>query len=206
MKIIKTFILGSAKSTSYLIEYNSKNIMIDAGENIYSVVDYLTENKIILHEVWLTHCHYDHIAGIKVLVDEYPNVVIYSSPLEIPHVKDPNHNLSNLFQGSCIYMGTIKSNENLANEDLQIIYVTGHSKQRTCYYFKEERICFTGDTLFRGSVGRSDFINGNEQLLMKDIKEKLITLEPFTKIFPGHGFSTTIKKEIESNVYLKEII
>ena len=81
---------------------------------------------------------------------------------------------------------------------LKVIHTPGHSQGSICFYQEKEKILFSGDTLFASAIGRTDLPGGDQNQLIKSIKEKLFTLPLETKVFPGHGPSTTIKTEKEN--------
>ncbi|MTM67730.1 MBL fold metallo-hydrolase, partial [Turicibacter sanguinis] len=87
--------------------------------------------------------------------------------------------------------------------NIQAFHVPGHTTGSLCFYFKEGDMLFTGDTLFKGSIGRTDFIYGNHDQLVTGIKKKLLTLPKNTLVYPGHGDCTTIEEETNHNPFLK---
>ena len=92
---------------------------------------------------------------------------------------------------------------NLIGIRIECIEVPGHTKGGMCYYMPELSALFDGDTLFHGSVGRSDFPTGDSQLLLDSIRGKLFTLPDETKVFPGHDSETTIGWEKENNMFFQ---
>ena len=88
-------------------------------------------------------------------------------------------------------------------ENVKVIEVPGHTAGGVCYYFKDSGILFCGDTVFQGSIGRSDLPSGDESTLISSIKEKLLVLPDDTKVYPGHGMGTTNEKKKRSNYYLQ---
>lgn len=207
MKLIKRFLLGEGQTNCYLIEVNDKIVLIDAGQNPAKLINYVKEQDLTIDEIWITHTHFDHIMGIQELVDEFSVNKVYVSPKEQSFFKLPEENLSKMANFSFQYFGKVNEITDRMQEEnnVQVFYIQGHSAQGAVYYFAEEKIAFTGDVLFRGTIGRSDFRHGNQQLLVKGIRDYLFTLDETTKIYPGHGFSTTIANEKRENLYLKEI-
>ena len=205
MKIIKRFILGNLKTNCYLIEVNKKIILIDAGDNIDIVLSFLEEYNLNLDYVLLTHTHYDHIAGLNRLKEKLPNVIVVVDKKEQKYLRDSKYNLSYLDNTEYIYTGNYITYDEFDYKsfDFDIFTINGHSLNSVCLYNKKENILFSGDTLFKDSIGRSDFLNGNEFNLKKGIKEQILTLPNKTKVYPGHGFSTTVEHE-QNNIFLKE--
>ena len=206
MKIIKRFILGNLKTNCYLIEVNNKIMLIDAGDNIEQVLSYLEKNNLKLEFVLLTHTHYDHIAGLNQLKTKLPEVVVVVDKKEQKYLRDSTYNLSYLDNTNYIYLGNYITYDDFDYQsyNFDIFTINGHSLNSVCLYNKNENILFSGDTLFKDSIGRSDFLNGNEYNLKKGIKEKILTLPKETKVYPGHGFSTTVEYEKNNNIFLKE--
>lgn len=205
MKMIKRFILGNLLTNCYLINQKGKNILIDAGVDANKVVDYLNENKMKLDYIFITHCHYDHIGGLDYLVENFPDVEVVVGNKEQKYLLNPDYNLSVLDDLYYSYRGkyTTFDDFDYSNLDMEIRHISGHSLDGLCFYFKDDKEIFVGDTLFRNTIGRSDFVDGNEYKLKEGIKSELFTLDDDTKVHPGHGFGTTIGKEKENNPEFK---
>ncbi len=200
MKMIKRFILGELRNNCYLIKHNDKIILIDAPNNIEKVIKYLENKQLKLDYVFLTHTHFDHIKGLEVL-KLYDNTIdIYVTKDEQSFLSKPEDNLSNLSNVLVCYQGNSKTYNELEMKGLIIKNISGHSKNSANLYFPEAQIVFTGDNLFRDSIGRSDFKYGNEELLINGIKNELLGLEQNVVVYPGHGFSTTIKNELNNKL------
>ncbi len=205
MKLLKRFKLTQMLNNAYLINVDDKNILIDAPGDIQKVINYLKENDMDLDEVWLTHYHVDHILGLNELFDIFPNLKIYISKEEIEGLYNKDYNLSEEIGVNFNYNGEVFNNSVLIDKypQLEIFYISGHSLNSSCYFFKDEKVLFSGDVLFRGTIGRSDLIFGDQQKLIKGIKDHLFTLDDETEVYAGHGFKTTIKEEKENNIISK---
>ncbi len=201
MKIIKRFVLGDLKTNCYLITNNDKVILIDAGCHPQKVIDTLKNKNLTLDYILITHTHYDHIGGLDVLIKHYPCACVVVNKKEQAFLQDPQHNLSILDNLYYQYKGKYITYDqlDLAQLGISIFEISGHSLASVCIYFKDDNVVFSGDTLFKEVIGRSDFIDGNEYLLQSGIKKHLLTLPPQTKVYPGHGFSTTIAHELNNN-------
>ena len=154
--------------------------------------------------VLLTHGHYDHIGAVQALRDTF-HVPVYASKVENEEVlNDISANLSGMF-GTPI---TLQADEllrdgqkiDIIGTTLTCILTPGHTSGGMCYYCEELQSAIVGDTLFCGSVGRTDFPTGNGTVLLDSIRQKLYTLPDETKIFPGHMDETTIGWEKKSNM------
>ncbi len=202
MEIIKKFRLGKMINNSYLIDSNNKIILIDAPEGSEKVISFLNDCNKKLDEVWLTHCHFDHIAGLNTLKEKYPNLKVFSSEGEMDMINNSDDNYSLEFLNIDLkYDGLILDNKSILQEhnDLAIEFVSGHSFSSSVYVFPKDKSMFSGDVLFRETVGRSDLKYGNFNLLNSLIKKKLFKYDDSTKVYPGHGFSTDIGYEKENN-------
>ena len=157
-----------------------------------------------LKAIFLTHGHYDHIGAVKALKDTF-GVPVYASKEENEQVLgDLSVNLSAMFGDPM----TLQADEILRDgQKVEIIGTTlvciltpGHTAGGMCYYCEELQSAIVGDTLFFGSVGRTDFPTGNGAVLLQSIREKLYTLPDETKIFPGHMDGSTIGWEKNNNM------
>lgn len=158
--------------------------------------------------VLLTHGHFDHILAADAVRSRY-GIKVYAGEAERQIMTDENSNLSLPFTGTGMSFeadeyfrpGTELS---LAGFRIKTISVPGHTIGGVCYYFEEQKLLFSGDTLFAESVGRSDFPTGNGRQLGNAIKEGLMSLPDDVRVFPGHGQSTTIGYERINNPFLGE--
>lgn len=121
-------------------------------------------------------------------------------------LKDPLLNMSSYYGEGCtlkqVTYVTDRQELHLAGFTIQVIYTPGHTVGGCCYYFPEEQVLLSGDTLFCESVGRSDFPTGNAGQLVRSIKDCLLDLPEETKVYPGHMDETTIGHEKEYNPFL----
>ena len=180
-------------------------IVFDPGDNGEFLYDKLKENGISVKAIFLTHGHFDHIYGIKAL-KKLSGAKVYASEAEIEILRDPDKNLSGNF-GRAV---TVEPDEtfndldvfDIAGMSFQAILTPGHTSGGACFYFKEGNILIAGDTLFEGSVGRADFPTGSMKTLVNSINSKLMVLPDNTRVYPGHGGTTTIGDERQNNPFL----
>lgn len=206
--IVKEYLTGPLQVNTYAIldEDSKEAFLIDVGgsfEEIYSEIKMLGYSvKFVLN----THGHFDHIMANGEIQEKYPNLPIYISKNDLFHCE----NLKDIMAEWGVYADIkdfkaknfIDENSELfiGNKKIQIIETPGHSKGGLCFYI--DNILFSGDTLFWLSIGRTDFPDGNYDELISSIKTKLLILPEDTKVYPGHGGSTTIKQEKNRNSYL----
>lgn len=196
----------------------------DMGTNCYIMVNHDTDECIVfdpaaepevlkeifsnpcfkLQAIFLTHGHFDHIGAVKELKDTF-HVPVYASKEENEQVLGKlEANLSAMFGAPM----TLQADEvlqdgqkvDIIGTTLTCILTPGHTAGGMCYYSEELQSVIAGDTLFCGSVGRTDFPTGSAGTLIRSIREKLYTLPDETKVFPGHMDSTTIAWEKETNM------
>lgn len=208
MKIRLDYILISGVSTNcYLLinEDSSDAVLIDPAGDASAIREMLQRNKCRLRAVLLTHGHYDHIGAAECIKDEY-GVKVYAGEQEKELLADPYMNLSGHMDRENI---TLSADEWLsdgqhispAGFDILAIHTPGHTEGGMSYYVEEAGILFSGDTLFEGSVGRTDFATGSFSKIVSSIKGKLFKLPDDTKVFPGHGDCTTIADEKKYNPF-----
>lgn len=157
--------------------------------------------------VLLTHGHFDHMLAADAVRKRY-GIKVYAGNEERLVMNSSSSNLSLPFTGDGM---TFEADEyfkpgeelELAGFRIGTISVPGHTIGSVCYYFEEQKVLFSGDTLFAGSVGRSDFPTGNEGQLIRAIKSGLMSLPDDVKVYPGHGESTTIGYERVNNPFIQ---
>ena len=181
-------------------------ILVDATGDLDSLLQGITEINADLKAVLLTHAHFDHIDAVDGVKKKFPKADVYIGENDEKLRGNPNLNLAMSFMGKNLVVKadkTVRDGEEieLIGLNIKCIEVPGHTIGGMCYYIPDLKSLFDGDTLFRGSVGRSDFPTGNGEDLINNIREKLLTLPEDTNVFPGHDSPTTIGREKEHNYY-----
>ena len=189
-------------------EDTKEAIMIDASGNPKHLLEDIVIAEAKPVAILLTHAHFDHIDAVDMIRSEFPDIEVIIGKNDEELMGNPNLNLSMAFMGDPVSVKadkTVNDGEviNLIGIRIECIEVPGHTKGGMCYYMPELSALFDGDTLFHGSVGRSDFPTGDSQLLLDSIRGKLFTLPDETKVFPGHDSETTIGWEKENNMFFK---
>ncbi|MGB9679365.1 MAG: MBL fold metallo-hydrolase [Thermoanaerobacteraceae bacterium] len=206
---IKKFITKYGENC-YIVfdEYDHTAAIIDPGGNEEEILDFIKQTNLIVEYILLTHGHFDHIAAVETLRDVTEAKVLISYE-DAPMLTNPELNLSSRFYKNIICSDAdeyLKDQDiiNLSNIKIKALSTPGHTKGGMC--FITDSICFTGDTLFKGSIGRCDFPGGDINILMNSIKTKLLTLNDETLIYPGHGDLSTIGEEKNNNTFIKDLI
>lgn len=185
-------------------EGSKSGIVVDPGGSADEIIKFVEDNNIDLKYIVLTHGHGDHIGGVKALKDKYDiPVLIHKEDEEM--LKDANKNLSKTMAFGAIEIipdRTLVDGDIIKFGELEatILHTPGHTKGGIC--LKIENYLISGDTLFKGSIGRTDLYGGDYETLISAIKTKLLVLDDEIVVLPGHGQSSTIKNERISNPFL----
>ena len=205
--ILKEFALGSLQANCYLVGCPETRFaaVIDPGGDPSPVIKEAEEQGLTIQTIINTHGHLDHVAGNEAL-REATEASLYIGREDGPMLADGNLNLSVLVgmtlsplepdvlldDGDTLRVGQL---------EFTVLNTPGHTPGGICLYGKG--VLFTGDTLFAGSIGRTDLPRGNHQALLTSIKEKLFDLPPDTRVYPGHGPSSTMEMEKRGNPFLQ---
>jgi glyoxylase-like metal-dependent hydrolase (beta-lactamase superfamily II) len=199
---IKTLVVGPLATNCYIVydPGSGKACVIDPGADPGRIKDMLRREGLKPMLVINTHGHGDHIAGNKAL-----GLPVYIHRLDGGFLTDPDRNLSRVFMFGITSPAASRLLEEgdvieIGSGSLEVIHTPGHTPGSIS--LKCGNAVFTGDALFAGSIGRTDFEYGDESLLIKSIKEKLLKLGDDTAVYPGHGESSTIGDERSSNPFL----
>ncbi len=195
-------------STNVIFYYNDKDgILVDPSEDASTIIQFIKDKNIPISKILLTHGHFDHIGAVNELRAEL-NIPAAIFECEKDLAQNPDFNGSNTMNRSPIIAEideTFTDGKVLDFDgfSLKVINTPGHTKGSCCFYDAENGNLFSGDTLFQLSIGRTDFPTGDYSEIISSIKEKLFILPEETKVYPGHGPATTIKKEKTSNPFVK---
>ncbi len=208
---IDPFVLGSFQVSAYVVTDGGEALVIDAPEGSQRLVAFLKERGQTPRTLVNTHGHGDHVFANTLLKREWPEIEIACGREEAPLLADARQNLSLLFgmevtspppdrlldEGDTVTVGETA---------FQVLATPGHSPGSLSLYCPEgpdgPGVVFTGDALFAGSIGRTDFPGMSHARLVESIREKLLALPPETVVYPGHGPATTIGREAETNPFL----
>ena len=186
-------------------EKSKETMVIDPAGDVDRIVEMLDILNAKLKYIYLTHCHGDHIGGVKELKKRYGGqIVAHRNAAE--NLLNPDISLTSYigFEGLTIEVDARVDDDDLlhlGDMEFRVIHTPGHTSGGSCLYCEAEKLLFSGDTLFRGTWGRTDVPTGNFEDIINSIVNKLLVLPDDTMVYPGHGAVTEIGDE--KPIYLK---
>ncbi|MFB4164572.1 MBL fold metallo-hydrolase [Alteribacillus sp. JSM 102045] len=201
--------LGPLQTNCYVLYDNEKDAVIfDPGGDAPILKKWLQENELKPLAILLTHAHFDHIGAVSEIRQLY-NIEVYLHEKEKDWLTDPHKNGSALFMGD-EFITSEQADHHINREgklsigsfSFEMFETPGHSPGSVSFYHSESETIFSGDVLFSGSIGRTDLPGGSHQELLNSIHDKLIDLPENTQVACGHGPTTTIGAEMDSNPFL----
>lgn len=200
MRILKDDNNAMGTNSYLLILDNKECYIIDASSELSGFKKIIKDENLDLKAILLTHAHFDHIMGLDNL-KEYFKVDIVCHVKEKNVLNNQNINLSSMIGRKIEFEADVYlTGEEGSFGSIKYFLTPGHTSGGVCYQI--DKHLFTGDTLFAGSIGRTDFEGGDYNTLINVIKEKLFLLDPDTTIYPGHGPTSKIGYEINNNPFL----
>lgn len=205
--------VGMYQANCYAVvnEESRSALVVDPGDEPAKIVGWLKQLQAKPEAIFLTHGHFDHVGAAASLAEHW-QVPIYTSLDELVYMEDRSHPLmamtsevlDEFIAAAPQYVRGLCHGDviRLAQKEWNVLEVPGHSDHSLCLYERSGGILFSGDTLFAGSVGRTDLFNGSSSVLVKEIKMKLMSLPEDTVVYPGHGSKTTIGWESRHNPFI----
>jgi hydroxyacylglutathione hydrolase len=189
--MLKRLIVGPYQTNCYLLgcKQTNQGLVIDPGDEVLRIVKEITRSGLSIKHIAITHGHIDHVGGVLELkrITKAP-VLIHRLDATALGAKPDGF----LDEGQVLQVGTY---------NISIIHTPGHSAGGVCLY--APGAVFTGDTLFAGSVGRTDFPGGSHELLIEGVRQKIFPLGDELRIYPGHGPESTIGTERQTNPFFR---
>ena len=204
---IDHFVVGPVQTNCYFVTNikTKEMIIIDPGACANQLAKKVDESGAKPVAILLTHGHFDHATDAKPLADRY-GIKIYIHEADKATLDDPQLNVSYMMGQSKTFYADVflkdKQELDIAGFHIVVLHTPGHTPGGCCYYMEQEDVLFSGDTLFRTSVGRSDFPGGSASALVRSVKEKLLILPEETHVYPGHMEETTIGYEKHHNPFV----
>lgn len=207
MKVGK-FVLGPVATNCYIgiNEETKECFIVDPATCPPEFVSYIKNAGLTVKAVLLTHGHFDHIMGLDALLKEF-SVPVYAHEAERDLLESEQLNSSASMLGQPYSFSgadyvTNRQELRIAGFEIRVIYTPGHTIGGCCYYIEKEKTLFSGDTLFHGSVGRTDLPTGSMGQLVSSVRDRLFVLPDDTKVYPGHMEETTIGYEKKYNPFI----
>ena len=203
---ITVLTVGPVYTNCYIAnrEGSGSCVVIDPGEDGDKIADYICKKGWQLEGILLTHGHFDHITGVSDLVS-IAGGKVYAYREEKELLADPQLNASVMMGYEVALEPDVLLRDGqkftVAGLNFQVIHTPGHTKGGCCYYAEDEKVLFSGDTIFMESIGRTDFPTGNSRELLDSVRNKILVLPDDVTIYPGHGPETNVAYEAANNPY-----
>ncbi len=182
-------------------------MVIDPGDDIAHILARLAHHRLTLKQIVITHAHIDHV-GAAAKLKKITGAIVLMNQHDLPLLQQMDMQASWLgvktpeivqLDGSADDLVSIR----LLDLEGQVLHTPGHTPGSICLHFPSEKLLFAGDTLFAGTIGRTDLPGGSTQQILKSLRERLLPLPEETKIIPGHGLFTSMGEERADNPFLK---
>lgn len=208
--LLETFPVGVLRCNCTLVgdESTGEAMVIDPGDNVDYILERLAAHKLTLKQIVVTHAHIDHVGGAlrlkratgaPVLLNENDLPLLKMMDVQAawlavtpPEVAAPDENAR---EGMLVAVGAHKAH---------VLHTPGHTQGSICLHFADDKLLFAGDTLFAGSIGRTDLPGGDGRQILRSIHDRLMPLPDETRVIPGHESETTIGAEREGNPFLRQ--
>ena len=204
---LKSMVMGPVETNVYFLinDETGETAVFDPAYAPEKILSFAERNKLKITSVLLTHGHFDHIGAVEDLKKK-TNATVYASKNEERLLKDPDLNESLMGYG---YSVTVDADIYLSDGQfieaagfkIKMLATPGHTEGSCCYYIEDEKMLISGDTLFCGSVGRTDLPTGSMEQLINSIHEKILPLPDDIAVYPGHGEETDIGYERKWNPF-----
>jgi len=208
---IHSFILGGYGVSAYVVTAGEAVMIVDAPEGSEAIIAHCDARGLVPRILVNTHGHADHIHANRLLKERWPDIQIAVGAADAKLLASPLRNLSALMgawvkspppdrlleDGDRVELGSVS---------FEVLATPGHTKGGISLFSADgpagRPVVFTGDALFAGGIGRTDFPSGSHKTLLESIRGRLLTLPPETVVYPGHGPATTIAEEARTNPFL----
>ena len=207
--ILETFPVGPLHCNCTILgdEATHEAIVVDPGDNIPEILSRLRKHGLTLRQIVITHAHIDHVGG-AVLLKRATGAPVFLNLHDLP--------LLGAMKMQAGWLGVptpeVASPDASADDGLtvglatlpaEVIHTPGHTPGSICLLFPEKHLLMAGDTLFAGSIGRTDLPGGDGRQILRSLRDRLMVLPEMTRVLPGHGPETTIGEEKQSNPFLQ---
>jgi hydroxyacylglutathione hydrolase len=207
--ILESFPVGPLRCNCTILgdEVTHEAVVVDPGDNIPEILSRLQKHGLALRQIVITHAHIDHVGGAALLKKATGAPVFLNQRdlgllgameiqagwlgVPIPEVASPDASADD---GLTVGLATLPA---------EVIHTPGHTPGSICLLFSQQHLLLAGDTLFAGSIGRTDLPGGDGRQILRSLRDRLMVLPDTTRVLPGHGPDTTIGEEKQSNPFLQ---
>ena len=205
--ILETITVGPFLENCYVIGTEATGAIIDPGDEATRIALAVEQTGLEINQILVTHAHIDHVGAVAALAEEYACPVLMHAEAEPMLRQVPTQAMT-----MGLRFGKVPTADRYIEDEeildvgglrLKSLYTPGHAPGHLALYVEDEGVVVSGDTLFAGSVGRTDLFGGSMEVLMRSINERLLTLPNETRVYPGHGPPTTIGDERAHNPFLR---
>ena len=205
--ILETITVGPFLENCYVIGTDATGAIIDPGDEATRIALAVEQTGLEISQILVTHAHIDHVGAVAALAEEYACPVLMHAEAEPMLRQVPTQAMT-----MGLRFGKVPTADRYIEDEeildvgglrLKSLYTPGHAPGHLALYVEDEGVVVSGDTLFAGSVGRTDLFGGSMEVLMRSINERLLTLPDETRVYPGHGPPTTIGDERAHNPFLR---
>ncbi len=207
--ILETFPVGPLRCNCTILgdEVTHEAVVVDPGDNIPEILSRLHRHGLTLRQIVITHAHIDHVGG-AVLLKKATGAPVFLNRNDLgllgamemqagwlgvptPEIASPDASADD---GLAVGLATLPG---------EVIHTPGHTPGSICLLFPQQHLLLAGDTLFAGSIGRTDLPGGDGRQILRSLRDRLMVLPETTRVLPGHGRETTIGEEKQSNPFLQ---
>ncbi|MCS6962250.1 MAG: MBL fold metallo-hydrolase [Deltaproteobacteria bacterium] len=191
-----------------ILTNDKEAIVIDPGGDVDKILNMISQRNLTLVEIWLTHSHFDHCGGVGKLIEKFPNINLVAHPIEKEFRKFAHQIATQwgIFDVVECPEPTKEIEDDAQMEvfgrEVKVLFTPGHSPGHLVFYFPEDGFAISGDTVFQGSIGRTDLPGADYKVFMQSIRTKILTLPDEVRLLPGHGPDTTVGREKITNPFL----
>src|ERR1700760_35811 len=207
--ILESFPVGPLHCNCSILgdEVTHEAVVVDPGDNIVEILSRLQKHGLTLRQIVITHAHIDHVGGAMLLKKATGAPVFLNQEdlgllaamemqagwlgVPTPEVTSPDVSADD---GLTVGLATLPA---------EVIHTPGHTPGSICLLFSQQNLLLAGDTLFAGSIGRTDLPGGDGRQILRSLRDRLMVLPDTTRVLPGHGPATTIGQEVQSNPFLQ---
>lgn len=202
---VKRVPVGPIQANCYVIYNENEALIVDPGADTTLITNTLTGLGVKPIAVLLTHTHYDHIGALDEVSNHY-GIPVYVGPEEASWLQDPSKNLSSLIGTSLVveeadHLFNPTETLDISDFTFTVVPTPGHSPGSVSFIFEEDGFVITGDALFAGSIGRTDFPGSSSATLLESVRTELFSLPEEYTIYPGHMGASTIGREKKTNPF-----